>query len=137
MLVSEALKKGPHLMTDNTLPKVFTPDNSPPSRQERQAFVRVDVARNWRSTVCPDQEANDILPNIPCHLALRSLSSWRLSRVEMWRGGPKGLRFHIPLIEPDVRISRIRLSDWFHQMAHESSRSMKKRDFLQGSFFTI
>ena len=24
------------------------------------------------------------------------------------------LRFHIPLIEPDVRISRIRLSDWFH-----------------------
>jgi len=31
----------------------------------------------------------------------------------MWRGGPPGggLRFHIPLIEPDVRISRIRLSD--------------------------
>ena len=36
----------------------------------------------------------------------------------MWRGGLGGpiysrsvLRFHIPLIEPDVRISRIRLSD--------------------------
>ena len=36
----------------------------------------------------------------------------------MWRGGLRGpdngrsmLRFHVPLIEPDVRISRIRLSD--------------------------
>ena len=38
----------------------------------------------------------------------------------MWRGGfgeaclfnsPSVLRFHIPLIEPDMRISRIRLSD--------------------------
>ncbi len=34
----------------------------------------------------------------------------RKSRVERWRGG-QGLRFHLPLIEPDVRISRIRLSD--------------------------
>jgi hypothetical protein len=33
------------------------------------------------------------------------------SRVEMWRGGGEPLRFHIPLIKPDVRISRIRLSD--------------------------
>ena len=31
-------------------------------------------------------------------------------RVERWRGGLR-LRFHLPLIEPDVRISRIRLSD--------------------------
>jgi len=29
----------------------------------------------------------------------------------MWRGGGGPLRFHIPLIKPDVRISRIRLSD--------------------------
>ena len=36
----------------------------------------------------------------------------------MWRGGLRGpvngrsvLRFHVPLIEPDVRFSRIRLSD--------------------------
>ncbi len=53
----------------------------------------------------------------------------RFSRVEVWRGGvgqaylwsdPFGcrcltsmplLRFHTPLIEPDVRFSRIRLSD--------------------------
>ena len=28
------------------------------------------------------------------------------------------LRFPSPLIEPDVRISRIRLSDWFHLRAH-------------------
>ena len=60
----------------------------------------------------------------------------RSGRVEMWRGGlamslavagPFGcrcltsssmLRFHIPLIEPHVRIFRIRLSDWFHVVAH-------------------
>ena len=28
------------------------------------------------------------------------------------------LRFHIPLIEPDVQISRIRLSDKTHAFAH-------------------
>jgi len=33
------------------------------------------------------------------------------SRVEIWRGAPKGFRFQIPLIKPDVRISRVRLSD--------------------------
>jgi len=32
------------------------------------------------------------------------------SRVEKWRGGQR-LRFHFPLIEPDGRFSRIRLSD--------------------------
>jgi hypothetical protein len=35
-----------------------------------------------------------------------------LSRVEDWRGEPlTGLRFQSPLVEPDMRISRIRLSD--------------------------
>jgi hypothetical protein len=29
------------------------------------------------------------------------------------------LRFHIPLIEPDVRFSRIRLSEEAHDLAHE------------------
>jgi hypothetical protein len=31
--------------------------------------------------------------------------------VEIWRGGTRVLRFQIPLIKPDLRISRIRLSD--------------------------
>src|SRR4029078_9036721 len=38
-------------------------------------------------------------------------------RVEDGRGGlgdAATLRFPSPLIKPDVRISRIRLSDWFH-----------------------
>jgi hypothetical protein len=30
------------------------------------------------------------------------------------------LRFPSPLIKPDVRISRIRLSDWLHREAHET-----------------
>jgi hypothetical protein len=29
----------------------------------------------------------------------------------MWRGGGEPLRFHIPLIKPDMPISSIRLSD--------------------------
>jgi hypothetical protein len=32
-------------------------------------------------------------------------------RVETWRGDIRMLRFHAPLIEPDGRISRIRLSE--------------------------
>ena len=35
----------------------------------------------------------------------------RLGRVETWRGDDSSFRFHVPLIEPDGRISRIRLSD--------------------------
>ena len=45
----------------------------------------------------------------------------RPSRVEEGRGGLgrlASLRFPSPLIEPDLRISRIRLSDWLHRKAH-------------------
>jgi hypothetical protein len=34
--------------------------------------------------------------------------------VARWRKAP---RFHVPLIEPDVRISRIRLSEKVHAFA--------------------
>jgi hypothetical protein len=58
-----------------------------------------------------------------------------MCRVEMWRGGLGAayllpalsfagasiaspcFRFHIPLIEPDVRISRFRLSEKTHAIA--------------------
>ena len=46
-------------------------------------------------------------------------------RVEDGRGGlghAATLRFPSPLIKPDVRISRIRLSDWFHRAAHGGGR---------------
>jgi hypothetical protein len=39
-----------------------------------------------------------------------SFQALRASRVEIWRGN-KESRFQTPLIKPDVRISRIRLSD--------------------------
>ena len=35
------------------------------------------------------------------------------------------LRFHLPLIEPDLRISRIRLSDGFHGQAHRQASSAR------------
>jgi len=38
----------------------------------------------------------------------------RKGRVETWRGDDESFRFHVPLIEPDRRISRIRLSDQVH-----------------------
>ena len=47
----------------------------------------------------------------------------QLGRVEDGRGGlghAASLRFPSPLMEPDVRISRIRLSDWLHREAHET-----------------
>jgi hypothetical protein len=46
----------------------------------------------------------------------------RFGGVEDGRGSlghAATLRFPSPLIEPDVRISRIRLSDWLHREAHE------------------
>jgi len=42
-------------------------------------------------------------------------------RVEDGRGSlghAATLRFPSPLVKPDVRITRIRLSDWFHRAAH-------------------
>ena len=40
---------------------------------------------------------------------------------------PTLLRFHLPLIEPDVRICRIRLSDQDHTYAHEELRGRRWR----------
>ena len=54
------------------------------------------------------------------HTSARAFSSF--GRVEDGRGSlgrVATLRFPSPLIEPDVRISRIRLSDWLHRKAHE------------------
>jgi hypothetical protein len=34
-------------------------------------------------------------------------------------------RFPSPLIEPDVRISRIRLSDWFRLEAHDEGQGAR------------
>ena len=36
------------------------------------------------------------------------------------------LRFPSPLIEPDVRCYRIRLSDWFHREAHDGAFSGRR-----------
>jgi hypothetical protein len=41
------------------------------------------------------------------------------------------LRFHIPLIEPDVRISRIRLSDGLHRPTHRYTRQRTFRRPIQ------
>jgi hypothetical protein len=74
-----------------------------------------------------DEQAG--VENLPDYY--RGWCTLKLGRVEMWRGGlgrslyslfarpfvcechkiSTMLRFHTPLIEPDVRISRIRLSD--------------------------
>ena len=51
-------------------------------------------------------------------------------RVEERRGGLRhcqSLRFPSPLIEPDVRISRIRLSDWLRDKAHDRRSSPCRR----------
>src|SRR5947209_20435801 len=53
-------------------------------------------------------------------IADSALRCTRLSRVEERRGGlghAATLRFLSPLIEPDLLISNIRLSDWLHREA--------------------
>src|ERR1700730_12667054 len=55
---------------------------------------------------------------------LRTAAIRRGGRVEDGRGSLRHaatLRFPSPLIEPDVRISRIRLSDWLHREVHETN----------------
>lgn len=42
------------------------------------------------------------------------------------QSGPS-LRFSSPLIKPDMRISRIRLSDWFHLEAHGGAPTWRLR----------
>jgi hypothetical protein len=48
-------------------------------------------------------------------------------RVEDGRGGGMPPRFPSPLIKPDVRISRIRLSDWLHRKAHGGGSKPTRR----------
>jgi hypothetical protein len=53
----------------------------------------------------------------------------RNGRVEDERGRwghVASRRFSSPLIEPDVPISGIRLSDWFHRKAHGAAESGKR-----------
>src|SRR3954464_12753887 len=53
-----------------------------------------------------------------------------ICRVEDGRGGlghAATPRFPSPLVKPDVRISRIRLSDWLHCKAHGDDRPRSRR----------
>src|SRR5580658_9807722 len=60
----------------------------------------------------------------------RATRSWYYGRVEEGRGGCEALgqwlRFPSPLIKPDVRISRIRLSDWVHCKARGGGSRCKR-----------
>src|SRR5215475_14126818 len=47
------------------------------------------------------------------------------------------LRFHSPLIEPDVRIARIRLSDWLHLEAHDGRLPWSLRSRTTPSFHDV
>jgi hypothetical protein len=56
----------------------------------------------------------------------RRPSGWRPMLVESRRGAvpPFATRFPSPLIKPDVRISRIRLSDWLHEGSRHGARML-------------
>ena len=63
-------------------------------------------------------------PNLNWLVNEKKIAPISLGRVEDGRGSlgnAATLRFPSPLIEPDVRISRIRLSDWLHREAHETN----------------
>jgi hypothetical protein len=81
------------------------------------------------SYCAPEVRFADIIPS------LLEPRFWLMCGVEVWRGGlggayrlptlssvgaslaPPCFRFHTPLIEPDVRICRIRLSEKTHAIA--------------------
>ncbi len=46
-------------------------------------------------------------------------------------------RLPSPLIKPDVRVSRIRLSDWFHGKAHVGNPAPERRDPQRPSHWEI
>src|SRR5690242_12350252 len=56
------------------------------------------------------------------------------TRVESRTGAAAALRFPSPLIKPDVRISRIRLSDWFHPAAIDGAPMWSRRSRTTPSF---
>jgi hypothetical protein len=71
--------------------------------------------------------------------SLRTAANRRGGRVEDGRGSlghAATLRFPSPLIEPDVRISRIRLSDWLHRKAHGPNHYRKRHLRGVSSAFT-
>src|SRR5512133_214316 len=87
------------------------------------------------STTPPTREAASPPPTplpqnrlIPPHSARKTSLSRQPGRVEEGRGGGfRRLRFPSPLIKPDVRISRIRLSDWLHCEAHGGGARWTRR----------
>ena len=76
-------------------------------------------AVNWTRLSCRSMKANAV------RLQLHALAYNLANFFEDGRGGlghAATPRFPSPLIKPDVRISRIRLSDWFHRAAHGGGR---------------
>jgi hypothetical protein len=56
-----------------------------------------------------------------CHMLRLPTQNPTFGRVEEGRGGLRlcqSPRFPSPLIKPDVRVSRIRFSDWLHRQTH-------------------
>jgi hypothetical protein len=65
----------------------------------------------------------------PIETKLLHYGNRRAGRVEDGRGNYSHSatpRFPSPLIEPDVPISGIRLSDWVHRMAHDGAASGRR-----------
>jgi hypothetical protein len=99
------------------------------TKMARRSFCGIDVAKHrlkieicrlWVNRV--GLTVNRRLPLYP-HQRTSSDRPGRSGSVESRMGavarGPwPTLRFPSPLIEPDVPISGIRLSDWFHREAH-------------------
>jgi hypothetical protein len=71
------------------------------------------------------------------HLIMRALfgaGSTRRAAADLWFSQKAGrTRLPSPLIKPDVRISRIRLSDWLHRKAHGGGPKWTRRRWSRGT----
>ncbi len=108
-----------------------TCSDSPPVEARKATWV--GYKRHWR--------ASTLVEIVDDRYRLSAVSSWdygSAGRVGRWRGGLGGAYLlptlsvvgasvsppcsvsTLPLIEPDGRISRIRLSDWLRRPAHDA-----------------
>ncbi len=104
-----AIKRGGHFFARNRW------------KRERQQAIVGDGGRGGLRSAARTGFSNQILQQINGLCYLRQPKIRPVSRVEEGRGirieGIEAFRLPSPLIKPDVRVSRIRLSDWLHLKA--------------------
>src|SRR6266478_10159772 len=100
---------------------------------EHWAAISVAACHERVNRVAADRDDSSTCVRCPPKPAvIQGTASCRDGRVEDGRGSlGHALRFPSPLIEPDVPISGIRLSDWLHREAHGEKKLWPQASSVQ------